>query len=208
MTQPTDILVRGLARRRTERCRPRLARLPASSRHQASRPPREAACPRTGACEGGHRKWEQRATTHQRIRATWATGAFNVGIATGFWAACRPPRHAQGQQQWTRLTARRPSGALRAHRSRRPRHLPDPDRERRMAPVLRGAVRGAAGQHGRNRCPVGRHPGMGRLRRRRGQHHPRRTLRSHQRPRGGLSTLVAAEHPETGSSPYRPPQCP
>ncbi|MCX5351230.1 bifunctional DNA primase/polymerase [Streptomyces mirabilis] len=44
----------------------------------------EATCPRTGACEGGHRKWEQRATTDpERIRATWATGAFNVGIATG-----------------------------------------------------------------------------------------------------------------------------
>ncbi|QDO41120.1 bifunctional DNA primase/polymerase [Streptomyces sp. RLB3-17] len=44
----------------------------------------EATCPRTGACAGGHRKWEQRATTDpERIRATWATGAFNVGIATG-----------------------------------------------------------------------------------------------------------------------------
>ncbi|MDU8996407.1 bifunctional DNA primase/polymerase [Streptomyces mirabilis] len=44
----------------------------------------EATCPRTGACEAGHRKWEQRATTDpDRIRATWTTGAFNVGIATG-----------------------------------------------------------------------------------------------------------------------------
>jgi hypothetical protein len=44
----------------------------------------EATCPRTGACAGGHRKWEQRATTDpDRIRATWGTGAFNVGIATG-----------------------------------------------------------------------------------------------------------------------------
>ncbi|MCX5438729.1 bifunctional DNA primase/polymerase [Streptomyces sp. NBC_00063] len=44
----------------------------------------EAACPRTGACEGGHRKWERRATTDpDRIRATWARGPFNVGIATG-----------------------------------------------------------------------------------------------------------------------------
>ncbi|MER7204722.1 DNA primase [Streptomyces sp. CB01635] len=44
----------------------------------------EAACPRTGACESGHRKWEQRATTDpDRIRATWARGPFNVGIATG-----------------------------------------------------------------------------------------------------------------------------
>ncbi|MFF2511576.1 bifunctional DNA primase/polymerase [Streptomyces sp. NPDC058086] len=44
----------------------------------------EATCPHTGACEAGHRKWEQRATTNpERIHATWATGAFNVGIATG-----------------------------------------------------------------------------------------------------------------------------
>ncbi|MFE5008068.1 bifunctional DNA primase/polymerase [Streptomyces sp. NPDC056696] len=44
----------------------------------------EAACPRTGACEIGHRKWEQRATTDpDRIRATWSRGPFNVGIATG-----------------------------------------------------------------------------------------------------------------------------
>ncbi|MGW6748651.1 bifunctional DNA primase/polymerase [Streptomyces sp. NPDC055006] len=44
----------------------------------------EAACPRTGVCESGHRKWEQRATTDpDRIRATWARGPFNVGIATG-----------------------------------------------------------------------------------------------------------------------------
>lgn len=44
----------------------------------------DATCPGTGACEGGHRKWEQRATIDpERIRATWATGAFNVGIATG-----------------------------------------------------------------------------------------------------------------------------
>ncbi|MFD6285223.1 bifunctional DNA primase/polymerase [Streptomyces anthocyanicus] len=44
----------------------------------------QAACPGTGPCAGGHRKWEQRATTDaDRIRATWARGAFNVGIATG-----------------------------------------------------------------------------------------------------------------------------
>ncbi|RFC74754.1 bifunctional DNA primase/polymerase [Streptomyces sp. AcE210] len=44
----------------------------------------EAACSRAGACEGGHRKWEQRATTDpDRIRATWAQGPFNIGIATG-----------------------------------------------------------------------------------------------------------------------------
>ncbi|MEU5001031.1 bifunctional DNA primase/polymerase [Streptomyces sp. NPDC021622] len=44
----------------------------------------ETACPRTGVCANGHRKWEQRATTDpERIRATWSHGAFNVGIATG-----------------------------------------------------------------------------------------------------------------------------
>ncbi|MFJ5267096.1 bifunctional DNA primase/polymerase [Streptomyces sp. NPDC088358] len=44
----------------------------------------EASCTRTGPCEAGHRKWEQRATTDpDRIRATWSGGPFNVGIATG-----------------------------------------------------------------------------------------------------------------------------
>ncbi|MFJ9699388.1 bifunctional DNA primase/polymerase [Streptomyces fradiae] len=44
----------------------------------------EAQCPRTGACTGGHVKWEQRATTDPgRIRGAWSAGAFNVGIATG-----------------------------------------------------------------------------------------------------------------------------
>ncbi|MET7451145.1 bifunctional DNA primase/polymerase [Streptomyces sp. NPDC005574] len=44
----------------------------------------EASCTRTGACEAGHQKWEQRATTDpDRIRATWSAGPFNVGIATG-----------------------------------------------------------------------------------------------------------------------------
>lgn len=44
----------------------------------------EAACPGTGDCAAGHRKWEQRATTDpDRIRAAWSTGAFNVGISTG-----------------------------------------------------------------------------------------------------------------------------
>ncbi|NUW06819.1 bifunctional DNA primase/polymerase [Streptomyces sp. CAI-21] len=44
----------------------------------------ERTCTGTGPCEGGHRKWEQRATTDpDRIRATWSTGPFNVGIATG-----------------------------------------------------------------------------------------------------------------------------
>jgi hypothetical protein len=44
----------------------------------------ETACPRTGPCTNGHRKWEQRATTDpDRIRAAWAHAPFNVGIATG-----------------------------------------------------------------------------------------------------------------------------
>ena len=44
----------------------------------------ERQCPRLGACVGGHRKWEDRATTDpDRIRAAWSTGPFNVGIATG-----------------------------------------------------------------------------------------------------------------------------
>ncbi len=44
----------------------------------------ETTCPSTGDCAGGHRKWEQRATTDlDRIRAAWSAGAFNVGIATG-----------------------------------------------------------------------------------------------------------------------------
>lgn len=44
----------------------------------------ESACAGTGNCATGHRKWEQRATTDpDRIRAAWATGPFNVGIATG-----------------------------------------------------------------------------------------------------------------------------
>lgn len=44
----------------------------------------EHACTRTGECAAGHRTWEQRATTDpDRIRACWAAGPFNVGLATG-----------------------------------------------------------------------------------------------------------------------------
>ncbi|MEU0646162.1 bifunctional DNA primase/polymerase [Streptomyces umbrinus] len=44
----------------------------------------ERACPETGECTSGHRKWEQRATTDpDRIHQAWTAGAFNVGIATG-----------------------------------------------------------------------------------------------------------------------------
>ena len=45
---------------------------------------KERPCPRTGMCRDGHQGWEQRATTDpDRIRRAWATGPFNVGIATG-----------------------------------------------------------------------------------------------------------------------------
>ncbi|MEU9202300.1 bifunctional DNA primase/polymerase [Streptomyces sp. NPDC048332] len=44
----------------------------------------ESVCPRLGDCAGGHRKWEDRATTDpDRIRRAWADRLFNVGIATG-----------------------------------------------------------------------------------------------------------------------------
>ncbi|MFF3751272.1 bifunctional DNA primase/polymerase [Streptomyces sp. NPDC002018] len=44
----------------------------------------ETACPRTGDCAAGHRKWEDRATTDpDRIHRAWADRPFNVGIATG-----------------------------------------------------------------------------------------------------------------------------
>ncbi|GAA4910277.1 bifunctional DNA primase/polymerase [Streptomyces coeruleoprunus] len=44
----------------------------------------EATCPSVGDCAGGHRKWEERATTDpDRIRRAWDTLPFNVGIATG-----------------------------------------------------------------------------------------------------------------------------
>ncbi len=44
----------------------------------------ETRCPRTGQCAGGHAKPEQRATTDpDQIRAAWAAGAYNVGLATG-----------------------------------------------------------------------------------------------------------------------------
>ncbi|CAM5562984.1 bifunctional DNA primase/polymerase [Streptomyces griseorubiginosus] len=44
----------------------------------------EQACPRSGECTAGHRKWEERATTDpDRIRAAWSRSPFNVGIATG-----------------------------------------------------------------------------------------------------------------------------
>ncbi|WDG29705.1 DUF3631 domain-containing protein [Streptomyces sp. CA-278952] len=42
----------------------------------------EVACPGTGVCVAGHRKWEQRATNDpDRIRKAWSAGAFIVGLA-------------------------------------------------------------------------------------------------------------------------------
>lgn len=44
----------------------------------------EGTCTGRGPCTSGHVKWEQRATTDpERIRRTWQTGGFNVGIAPG-----------------------------------------------------------------------------------------------------------------------------
>ncbi|MFI6960768.1 bifunctional DNA primase/polymerase [Streptomyces sp. NPDC050255] len=44
----------------------------------------ETACQGLGECAGGHRKWEDRATTDpDRIRRAWADHPFNIGIATG-----------------------------------------------------------------------------------------------------------------------------
>ncbi|MFE7117222.1 bifunctional DNA primase/polymerase [Streptomyces sp. NPDC057654] len=41
-------------------------------------------CPLTGVCAGGHRKWEQRATTDpQRIEQAWVHAPYNVGLAPG-----------------------------------------------------------------------------------------------------------------------------
>ncbi|MFE9928161.1 bifunctional DNA primase/polymerase [Streptomyces sp. NPDC005533] len=41
-------------------------------------------CPGLGDCAGGHRKWEDRATSDpDRIRRAWERLPFNVGIATG-----------------------------------------------------------------------------------------------------------------------------
>ncbi|WP_329420255.1 bifunctional DNA primase/polymerase [Streptomyces sp. NBC_01693] len=44
----------------------------------------ETVCPLIGDCAGGHRKWEDRATTDpDRIHRAWADRSFNIGIATG-----------------------------------------------------------------------------------------------------------------------------
>lgn len=47
------------------------------------------ACPGTGRCAGGHRTWEQRATTDpEKIRAAWAHAPYGIGIATGPSGLC------------------------------------------------------------------------------------------------------------------------
>lgn len=49
----------------------------------------EDACPGTGRCAGGHRTWEQRATTDQdKIRAAWTHAPYGIGIATGPSGLC------------------------------------------------------------------------------------------------------------------------
>ncbi|MGW7534709.1 bifunctional DNA primase/polymerase [Amycolatopsis sp. NPDC054798] len=46
-------------------------------------------CPGTGRCAGGHRTWEQRATTDpEKIRAAWSHAAYGIGIATGPSGLC------------------------------------------------------------------------------------------------------------------------
>ncbi|MFJ9648145.1 bifunctional DNA primase/polymerase [Streptomyces sp. NPDC101206] len=45
---------------------------------------RDDRCPRTGACVGGHVKWEQRATTDPAVIARcWSHKPYNIGLATG-----------------------------------------------------------------------------------------------------------------------------
>lgn len=46
-------------------------------------------CPGTGRCAGGHRTWEQRATTDpEKIRAAWSRTPYGIGIATGPSGQC------------------------------------------------------------------------------------------------------------------------
>ncbi|WP_216209145.1 bifunctional DNA primase/polymerase [Amycolatopsis aidingensis] len=46
-------------------------------------------CPGTGRCRGGHRTWQQRATTDpDRIRAAWRQAPYNIGLATGPSGLC------------------------------------------------------------------------------------------------------------------------
>lgn len=49
----------------------------------------EDRCPGTGRCAGGHRTWEQRATTDpDKIRAAWTHAPYGIGVATGPSALC------------------------------------------------------------------------------------------------------------------------
>jgi hypothetical protein len=49
----------------------------------------EDRCPGTGRCAGGHRTWEQRATTDpDKIRAAWTHAPYGIGIATGPSGLC------------------------------------------------------------------------------------------------------------------------
>ncbi|MFE3173477.1 bifunctional DNA primase/polymerase [Amycolatopsis sp. NPDC059090] len=49
----------------------------------------EDGCPGTGRCAGGHRTWEQRATTDpDKIRAAWTHAPYGIGIATGPSGLC------------------------------------------------------------------------------------------------------------------------
>ncbi|MFG2002088.1 bifunctional DNA primase/polymerase [Spirillospora sp. NPDC048911] len=56
-------------------------------RPDAKKPPAlhsQTACPATGPCASGHRKWEDRATTDPaRITAAWGHAPYGVGIACG-----------------------------------------------------------------------------------------------------------------------------
>jgi hypothetical protein len=46
-------------------------------------------CPGTGRCAGGHRTWEQRATTDPaKIRAAWSQAPYGIGLATGPSGLC------------------------------------------------------------------------------------------------------------------------
>ncbi|MBB4687231.1 bifunctional DNA primase/polymerase [Amycolatopsis jiangsuensis] len=46
-------------------------------------------CPGTGRCAGGHRTWEQRATTDpDKIRAAWTHAPYGIGLATGPSGLC------------------------------------------------------------------------------------------------------------------------
>jgi hypothetical protein len=50
---------------------------------------REDDCPGTGRCAGGHRTWEQRATTDaDKVRTAWSQAPYGIGLATGPSGLC------------------------------------------------------------------------------------------------------------------------